>query len=147
MFQEIINFYENKILNVYIDTNIIETFDDGEPKLVSSLILDSRIGLVKAEDSYVSDKTGNRVSTKQKIKRDFITDDIDKIITKILGEGATIEDTNSFETIWKRINHEDFPYPNKIEDIKEYFLNVLEDINKSCERNDRPTLTIHKELK
>jgi len=127
-----------------IQKEITETFDDGEPKTIRSWILDPRTGLMQAEDTYESPKTGNRVTGKQKISRDLITSDVNEILVKLLGEGATLDDVNSLETINDRINHADFPYPDQVESIQDYFLNVINRKNEANTNKGRGLLEVPK---
>ena len=125
-----------------IQKEIIEKFDDGDTKVIKSWILDPRSGLMQAEDTYESEKTGNRVTGKQKISRELITDDVNEILAKLLGEGATLDDVYSFETINERIKHGDFPYPSQVDAIQDYFLNVINRKNEGNTKKGRDLLEV-----
>ena len=127
-----------------IQKEITETFEDGEPKTIKSWILDPRSGLMQVEDTYESSKTGNRVDNKQKVSRDLITNDVNDIVTKLFGEGATVEDAYSFETINDRMNHEDFPHSDQVQSIQDYFLNVIDRKNETNSNQGRDSLEVPK---
>jgi hypothetical protein len=96
---------------------IIDKFPTGEPKIIKRFTLSSDIGLSRKIFSYIG-KKGNMIKNPIEIEKKLVSKDPDKIIKILLGPEATILNTNSFETIYKKMTSFDFPYKNKIPAIK-----------------------------
>jgi hypothetical protein len=98
---------------------ILSKFDDGTPKEVKKYILAMDGGVYTKVLSYVG-KKGQPVKSAKVLFQGEATKNVNEIVELLLGKGATQADTNSFESVWKRMMSKDFPYKNKINDIKKY---------------------------
>jgi len=103
---------------------IISSFDDGTPKEVKKYVLALDRGIYTKVLSFIGKKGQPVKSPKTLFKGEAITN-VNEILELLLGKGATTADTNSFETIYKRMHHTNFPYKNKLQNIKDYARNAF----------------------
>ncbi len=77
-------------------------------------------GFIEKHKTYQGKKglLKNPVDIKEDTK--YITKDVNKIIKYILGDSATINDTNSFETLIDYIISDKYPYNNLVDIIHEF---------------------------
>lgn len=99
-----------------IDKKIISKFDDGEAKELEKTYFDFAKGFGRKVINHLS-KTGKKLKNGKVISRKIETSVPTEIVKILLGENATIQDTNSFESIYDKIYSGDFPYKNKRKDI------------------------------
>jgi len=92
---------------------------------IRRLTLSPDRGLSRKTFSYVG-KKGNMLKNPVEINGKLVSKDPNKIIKILLGSKATIKDTISFETIYNKMNSDDFPYKDKIDVIKK---NLIERYN------------------
>ena len=97
--------------------------------VVTKYALNVEDGLFKNTLDYTGKKPGTLLAKPKTVSRDFITKSPEKIVKILLGDGATVKDADSFESIWKFMNSPKFKYKNKIKDIKEKFKVALENNN------------------
>ena len=109
-----------------IKHEILERFDDGEVKRESLLILSPRDGLVKAENSFVSPKTGARVKSKQNVKREKITKNVNEILKLLFGDSISEADVETYEDILALVKNPNFKWKNKQKQLLDYFNYVME---------------------
>jgi hypothetical protein len=79
-------------------------------------------GLMFTHKSYKGKKGLLKNPYTVKEDTEFITNDIHEIVKLILGEKATIADTNSFESLIKFIFSDNYIYKNKLKDIISDFI-------------------------
>lgn len=68
-------------------------------------------------------KNGKPVKTPKKIEEKLVTKKIPEILKIILGDKATKEDCNSFESLMNYLASDKFKHHDKFKEIKEYFFN------------------------
>lgn len=103
---------------------IIDQFDDGTPKEVKKYVFALDKGVYNKVSSYVG-KKGQPVKTAKVLFRGEPNTNVEEIIELLLGKGATREDTNTFETVWAKMQSPSFPYKSKMGAIKKYAINDL----------------------
>jgi len=96
----------------------------GEIKKLGRIMLDPNNGYKKQIKSFVG-KTGKPVKTGKSEWEEFISKDPVMITKSLLGVDASIKDTNSFETVWKAMQHKNFPWKKHIPQIVSYFVDIL----------------------
>lgn len=105
---------------------LTEYFED-DPKMVKKLgrnMLDPTKGYKKNVKSFVG-KTGKPVKSGKTEFEEVISKDPEFITKALLGKGAKVSDTNSFESVWKAMGKSDFPWKDNKKQIVEYFADVL----------------------
>lgn len=131
-----------------MEYKVDEKFDDGEAKVISRIILDPNRGLMKAKDTYESTKTGNRVKSKQKLSRDIITNDPEKIVKLLLGDNAKLSDAESFESIFSYLKSGKSKHNNEtIKKILEEYVNEIDRKNEINNKKDREKIQVPVEIK
>ncbi len=119
--------YRNALLESIaseIDKKILSTFDNGDIKKLQKKYFSYSKGLMEKIDSFVG-KRGKQVKKHNTLERKCISKDPKYISEYLLGEGTTREHTNSFESIFTRMMSAEFPYKEKIVDIKEKCISIL----------------------
>ena len=96
----------------------------GKIKKLGRIMLDPNKGYKKQIKSFVG-KSGNPIKTGKSEWEEFVSKDPLMITKSLLGINATIKDTNSFESVWKVIQSNDFPWKKEIPKIVEYFADVI----------------------
>lgn len=107
-----------------IDRKVLKKFPDGQEKEINKFVLNSNLGFYRKTTSFMG-KKGLPIKKGEILKRTKPIKDPQKIVKIILGKDATIEDTNSFESIYSIMKSKTFPYKNKVKDIKEKFNSVM----------------------
>lgn len=69
-------------------------------------------GLFRAKKSRVG-KSGKLIKTQKNVYKNLLTQNPSEVVKILLGEDFSIEDTNSFESLWNAINSSKFKYKNK----------------------------------
>lgn len=125
--------------NVYIAPDGIE-YPALEFKHLSIL----EDGIFNVTKSFIGNK-GKILKNPKKddLKSEFVTNDFQELLDMLFGKGKyTIEDLDSFESIWNNILMDDeFPYKDKLNQI---ILNLKQTLIKANEKN--PSIEIPKEL-
>ncbi len=119
--------YRNAIIEAIaseIDKNVLSYFSNGDIKEIQKKYFSYSKGLMERIDSYVG-KKGKQVKKYITLERYHISKNARDISEYLLGEGTTRDDTNSFESIFAKMMSEDFPYKEKIVDIKEKCISIL----------------------
>lgn len=96
----------------------------GKVKKLGRIMLDPNKGYKKQIKSFVG-KTGKLVKTGKSEWEEFVSKDPEMITKSLLGVNATIKDTNSFETVWKAMQKNDFPWKKHIPEIVTYFVDII----------------------
>ncbi|MEM4260963.1 MAG: hypothetical protein QXG00_07015 [Candidatus Woesearchaeota archaeon] len=117
-----------KAIAAEIEKEVIDKFPTEEPKTVKRLALSSDKGLSRKIISYAG-KKNNILKNPIDIEKTLISKDPNEIIKILLGPNTTKEDTQSFETIYKKMMSPDFPYKDKIPQIKKNYINRLKEKN------------------
>jgi hypothetical protein len=101
-----------------INRKVLSNFPDGDVKEMEKFAMSLEKGLIKKVDSWEGKK--GKLTNPRDIKelKSVISNVPEEIVKILLGPTATIEDTNSFESIYNKIMSKDFPYKDKINDIK-----------------------------
>ena len=95
----------------------IKKLPNGQEVEWEKYIISPNVGLIKIRQTNLG-KKGNVVKNITKVSDELVTNDPETALTLVLGKFATLQDTDSFETVWKFINSSKYPYRNKIEEIK-----------------------------
>jgi len=96
----------------------------GTIKKLARNMLDPNKGYKKQLKSFVG-KKGTPVKTGKSEYEELISKDPEFITKALLGQSATIKDTNSFETVWKVMQNKDFPWKDQLNKIVVKFAEVL----------------------
>ena len=107
----------------YYDEELEGQFKGSLKKLGRNLISPTE-GYQQTIKSFVG-KKGQPVKSGTTEFTNFLSKDPEFITKSLLGDHAKVSDTNSFETVWKAMNHKDFPYKDYTSDIIKYFLEIL----------------------
>jgi hypothetical protein len=98
-----------------VDVEVIEKENDIPTKWKRK-VLDTKQGVFSVLQTNIG-KSGKIVKTKRTLERELLSYDIDEVIKYLLGPDATRKDTNSFESLYKFITSDKFPYKDKRKDI------------------------------
>jgi hypothetical protein len=96
----------------------------GTVKKLGRTMLDMNKGYKKQIKSFVG-KKGNPVKTGTVEFEELLSKDPIFITKSLLGQDAEIKDTNSFETVWKKMNSSTFPWKKHLPEIIVYFTDLL----------------------
>ena len=107
-------FYRNLILSAIASEGEKEVLKD---KTIKKTYFDFSKGLGTKIVSFKS-KLGKAIKNPLTLSRKITLTVPEEITKKLLGKSATIADTNSFESIFARMSHKDFPFKSKIKNIK-----------------------------
>jgi hypothetical protein len=101
-----------------MNRKVLSKFPDGDVKEMEKFAMSMEKGLIKKVDSWEGKK--GKLTNPRDIKelKSVVSNVPEEIVKILLGPTATIEDTNSFESIYNKIMSKDFPYKDKINDIK-----------------------------
>ena len=119
--------YRNLLLQAIaseMKKEIVSTFDDGTPKEVKKMVFTLDKGVYTKVSTYLG-KKGKPIKNPKTLFRSEPLTVVDEIIELLLGKGATRADTNTYETIWKRMQSSSFPYKSSLSDIKAYAIKDL----------------------
>lgn len=119
--------YRNALLEAIaseIHKENLTHFASGEVKEQRKQYYSYAKGLMERLDSYVG-KKGKPIKKPITIERKLITKNPQAIARHLLGEGVLREHTNSFESIYERMMSDEFPYKEKISQIKEKCRKIL----------------------
>lgn len=119
--------YRNAVLESIAseaDKTILSRFSDGSIKEIKKKYYSYSNGLMERIDSYEG-KRGKPVKKPTVLERTVISKDPQEICEYLLGKGVTREDTNSFESVYARMQSEAFPHKEKIKAIKEKCVSIL----------------------
>lgn len=129
--------YRSILLNSisrYVDLRILKAIE-GQPVTWSRLLLDWSRGLMRVTQT-IEGKT-KLLSRHKTIYRELISGDPEEIIEALLGPMVTMNDVNSFESLYEFITSSRFKYKRNLEQILIHF-------KQSLKNND---IEIPKELK
>jgi hypothetical protein len=119
--------YRNAMLEAIaseVDKQILSYFEDGSIKKIRKKYYSYANGLMERIDTYKG-KRGKPVKKPITLERTKLSKDPKRISEYLLGEGVSREDTDSFESIYKRMMSEEFPHKHFINDIKEKCRTIL----------------------
>lgn len=107
-----------------IDKRVLSYFDNGDIKELHKKYFSYSKGLMERHDTYIG-KRGKQIKKYNTLERKCISKDPKYISEYLLGKGTTREDTNSFESVIAKMMSDSFPYKEKIVDIKEKCISIL----------------------
>ena len=125
--------YRNILLSSMASAMNFETLEKGfdadnieVPVLFRRNFIDLKRGLVRGLQTRVG-KSGKIFASgrKQTIETKVLEDQPDNIVKAILGPAFTVNDTVSFESLFKILDHPKYLYKNQKESIIKTFLQVI----------------------
>ncbi len=117
--------HRNILLNAIangISYKVREKNADGNPKVVERMIMDFDKGLY----FKVVDFTEKNLKTPKLIEKKLVSNNPEVIVKTLLGDKATVEDANSYDSLMSYINSSKFKYKDKLNIIKDKYKNSLE---------------------